>query len=408
MNENDFWDLSPRGFDPAQLVARGFTLGGGDLVQGGSLREVVARATIFFLCCRKTEGGAELFRDAVIILPPAGATTVTEEFVYSALQEAVLHLRGIPLTKEEEPDLRRRIGVRHAPTMAVADLLQVVLEQAPTRLVVIAEANRFRDPAIKLPLSFGATATRLPEDRWAPHVASLCKLVGQAIFKTPRYVLVHAAELPATRAENARQLQSVENFSVLALSYGPGDFSEVVAKRHAVWISMALQGRVAEVEVELDSLELAESERLHTLVQIMSRTGRDAETLELLRMLQPHLQGLSGDISIQAAMYAAKAGDADLADEMLPRVADDLIDPVWLEEGLEVATELEDNERIAVFDARLSALAPESERLEENRDRRLLMNCQREQTNGDHNFTTAGFTGQHLGRLCKTPSIDLA
>lgn len=395
MNERESRNQEIQGFDPAGLVKNGFTLGGADLVQGGSLREVVGRTTTFLLMAARAEGGGPLFRGATIILPPAKATAVTEDSVHSALQIAIQELRGYPIDDEEEKVLRRIVRVLHAPSLVVSELLQLVEAQGQHWLIVVAEASLFRDPTVNMPGAFGATATRLPEDRWTPHVTSLCSQLAPTVQRTESYALVHVCELPAKKPSNSAQLQSVDNCGVFVLTY-EDDVEEVLAARSELWTFMAIQGRLEEVMSELDGLDLSEGTKLHMLVQLVNRTGRRSDTLELLRRLQPHLSALSSEVAIQVAQFAAQAGDENLALELLPNGPDGIGDHMWLEEGLEVATQLEDNDRIAKFDARLDALVPGAERLRENRDRRLLMNCQEANSGEHHRFTTAGFTPHHL------------
>lgn len=395
MSEQNRRERKLQGFDPAVLFGKGFNLGCADLVVGGSLREVVGRITAALLTSAKDGEGHRVFNGATILLPPAEATAVTEEAVFSALMRATQELRGFPVDDDEEKVLRRIVRVLHAPSLIVADLVRIVEEQGERRLIAVTEASRFRDPTVELPIAFGATATRLPEDRWAPHVTSLCRQLIQVIQRADSYVLVHAREIPAQKLANRQQLLSVDDCYVLELTY-EGDNEEVLAARSEVWTSLAIQGRLEEVLAELEGLDLSEGTKLHMLVQLVRRTGRQGETLDLLRRLQPHLPALPAEVAIQAAQVAAHAGDEDLAQELLPEGPDGIGDYMWLEEGLEVATQLEDNDRIAKFDARLEALVPGSERLQENRDRRLLMNCQEAKSGEEQRFTTAGFTEHHL------------
>lgn len=384
-----------QGFDPAVLFGKGFNLGCADLVLGGSLREVVGRITAALLMRARDKEGRPVFRGVIILLPPAEATAVAEETVFSALLTATQELRGSSVDDKEEKILRRIVRVLHAPSLVVADLVRTVEEQGQRRLIAVVEASRFRDPTVNLPVAFGATATRLPEDRWAPHVTSLCQQLVLAVQRMDSYALVHVREAPARKQANRQQLLSVEDCYVLELTYG-SDMEEVLATRTEAWTSMAVQGRLEEVMTELDGLDLSEGTKLHTLVQLVNRTGRKGDTLDLLRRLQPHLPTLPAEVAIQLAQFAAHAGDEDLAQELCPEGPDGIGDPMWLEEGLEVATQLEDNDRIAKFDARLEALVPESKRLQENRDRRLLMNCQEAKSGDEQRFTTAGFTAHHL------------
>lgn len=395
MSEQESRRRTLQGLDPAVLFRKGFNLGCVDLVVGGSLREVVGRITAALLMGANDKDGRPVFRGTTILLPPAVATTVTEEAVFSALLRATQELRGSCVDDDEERIVRRVVRVLHAPSLVVADLVRTVEQQGQRRLIAVTEASRFRDPTIELPVTFGATATRLPEDRWAPHVTSLCRQLVQAMQRMDSYALVHVRESPARKTANAQLLLSVDDCYVLELTY-EGDKEEVLAARSQAWTSMAVQGRLEEVLVELNGLDLSEGTKLHMLVQLVNRTGRKRDTLNLLRKLQPHLPGLPAEVAIQAARFAAYAGDEDLAQELLPKGPDGIGDHMWLEEGLEVATQLEDNDRIAKFDARLEALVPGSERLQENRDRRLLMNCQEAKLGDEQRFTTAGFTAHHL------------
>lgn len=237
MAKEEFSPGGLRGFDPANLFKNGFTFGGGDLIQGGSLREVVGRATAALLMAKRVEDGRHVFRGGTIIVPPSVATTTTEEDVFSALHRAILDFRGSPIAEDEAKVLRRILRVQHAPSLRVADVLHLISQLGPEGLVVVAQAHRFRDLTIKIPMAFGATAIRLPEDRWAPHVASLCQQIGDALNQSKGYVLVHVPEIPASKPVNKQLLESVDNFAVYTLSYGD-DANEVVAARCSAWISL--------------------------------------------------------------------------------------------------------------------------------------------------------------------------
>jgi len=394
-----------KGFDPAVLFGKGFALGCADLVVGGSLHEVVGRITAALLMSAHDKEGNPVFRGATIVLPPAEATTVTEHTVYAALLRATIDLRGYPVGEEEEQVLRRLVRVLRAPSLTVSDLAGLVEKQGPQRLFAIVEASRFRDSTVDLPTAYGATATRLPEDRWAPHVTSLCRRLVHSVKVIGGYAVVHVREVPARKSANRQLLLSVDDCYVCELTYD-GNVQEVLAGRIEKWTYLVVGGRLKEVVSELDGLDLAEGVKVHTLVQLVARTGRSRDTLELLRRLQPHLPELDAEVAVQAAQFAINAGDEDLAMELLPEGPDGIGEQMWLEAGLEVSTQLEDDKRIAKFDARLEVLVPGSERLQENRDRRLLMNCQEGDVDGQPYVTTAGFTAHHQEILARLSAPD--
>lgn len=174
------------------------------------------------------------------------------------------------------------------------------------------------------------------------------------------------------------------------------DPDEIVVRRAPHWVSLALGGKVDDAVREIQALKISESSRLHLMLQLMFRADRPDEALTLLQQLRPHLEGFEKGSVVQVARIAYKCGDDTVARELLPRDPVGLDEEMWLEEGLEVATELEDDNLIARYDAQLAALFPNSERLRENRDRRLLLNCREVSLHPRHVFTTAGFLARHM------------
>ncbi|MFH7422662.1 hypothetical protein RA276_29070, partial [Pseudomonas syringae pv. tagetis] len=59
-----------QGFNTATLYGKGFNLGSADLIQGGSLREVVGRCVSALLLHLMDKDGRRIFKGATIILPP--------------------------------------------------------------------------------------------------------------------------------------------------------------------------------------------------------------------------------------------------------------------------------------------------------------------------------------------------
>lgn len=384
-----------RGFNPTELFGKGFNLGCADLIQGGSFGEVVGRSVSALLLHLVDKDGRRALKGATIILPPAIVTTHTRESVFTALARAIMELRGFELDEPEKTILHRLVRVVNSPSLEVTDMLRIVQEQGERYLVAVADAAQYRDPSIDLPAAFGVSAVRVNEDRWAPHVASICQQLVPIVKGLEGYGLVHVPQAPAQKTANVELLTSVEDCYVATLQYEAAP-EEVLNSRAQAWRSMVLQDRLSDAMTEIDSLALPEGARLHLLAQLLRKTGRDRETLDVIAQLQPHLATLTAEAAIQVAQLAHEAGDDAQAHEILPEGPDGVGDQLWLEEGLDLATQLEDNERIARYDKRLSEIFPGSERLRENRDRRLIMSCREARSGELHLFTTAGFTGRHL------------
>jgi hypothetical protein len=384
-----------QGFDPAELFGKGFNLGCADLIQGGSFQDVVGRSISALLLNLKDKDGRSIFKDVTIVLPPATVTKHTEESVFTALAQAIKELRGFELDAQEEAVLRRHVHVVNSPSLEVTDMLRTMQEQGERCLIAIADASLYRDSSLDLPAAFGASAVRLDEDRWVPHVVSISRKLVPILKELEGYAVIHTPGIPAQKPTNVELLFSVDDCYVASLQY-EADPEEVLSSRAQVWKSMVLQGRLPEVKTEIEGLAVPDSTRLHVLAQLLQGTGRDTEMLEIIAQLRPHLLTLPAETTIQVARFAHRAGDGELVHEILPKGPEGVFEQLWLEEGLELTMHLEDNERIARFDARLAELFPHSERLRENRDRRLLMNSKEARLGQSHLFTTAGFTDHHL------------
>ncbi|MBR7782341.1 CHAT domain-containing protein [Undibacterium luofuense] len=388
-------DLDLQGFNPYTLFGDGFELGSVDLIQGGSFREVIGRGVVALLLNAKNRDGEQAFGRAVIVLPPKIVTKHTKESVFDALAHAIKDLRGVELDEQEKPILRRRVQVVNSPSLEVTDLFCTVKEQVGRCLIVIADASQYRNTSLVLAAAFGTSAVRMSEDRWVPHVASICQQLVPIVKELEGYGLIHVQEIPAQKSSNVELLISIDDCYVASLGYEM-DPEEIITSRAQLWRFMVLQGRLQEVVTEIEELALPDGVRLHLLVQLLQGTGRDEEMLDVIAKLRPYLAGLPTEAAIQVARFVQQMGDDELVEELLPETADGISNQLRLEEALELSTYLEDNKRIALFDGRLTELFPYSKRLRENRDRRLLINSGNTRSDESHLFTTAGFTDQHL------------
>lgn len=384
-----------QGFEPGELFKHGFTLKSVDLIQGGSFREVIGKTVIYLMSVRQGQEGTCMFPNTTVILPPVGASKVDENSVHEALTAGIEALRGTSPDDNERAFLKKYVRVIHCATLEAADLAELVIRESDGRLVAIAYGSKYRDVAVSLPAPVGLSGVRTAEDQWVPHVAGLCERCVAAVRRTGSYAFIHVDETPPQNQELEAMLVAIEDCYPVALRT-QDDPEEVVVRRMPLWVSWALGGKVDDAVKEIHSLRLRESSRLHLLLQLMYRVGRHDESLALLQQLRPHLDEFTKSNVVQIARIASKCGDDIAVRQLLPRDLVGLDEEMWLEEGLEIATELEDDELIERYDAQLAALFPNSERLRENRDRRLLLNCREVSVHRGHVFTTAGFSAPHL------------
>ena len=395
-----------QGFDPLSLFGAGFTLGSADLIQGGYFWEAIGKSIVTLLSCLQDKDGRPPIKRVVIILPPADVTEHTNESVFIALARAVRELRGTEFSEREVQIIHQIVRVVHSSSLEVTELMRTIQQQGQGKqlAIAVADASKYRDNSLNLPANLGISAVRLAEDRWVPHVVSICKHLVSIVKTQEGYGLIHVSDVPAQKPANEEQLQSVDDCYVACLSF-EADPEEEFNSRAQIWRSMVLQDRLSEVKAEIGDLSLPESVKIHALIQLLRGTGHDCEMLGLIAQLQHHLPDLKREASIQVAQLAYQAGDDELSLAFLPLTPEGLGDQLWLEEGLELAFQLEDNNRIELFDARLEALFPHSARLQENRVRRLLVNCQNARFGEPTMISTAGFTDFQLN-LQKCLSVE--
>ncbi|WP_447578721.1 CHAT domain-containing protein [Achromobacter kerstersii] len=390
--------ILPQGFDPKDLFKQGFTLKSVELIQGGSFREVIGRTVIFLLSACKGPEGKRLFPGATVILPPVEASKLDENSVHEALTAGLEALRGTLPDNQEREALKKIVRVIHSSTLEAADLAELVVRESDGRLVAVVDGSKYRDASVSLIAPVGLSGVRTAEDRWVPHVAGLCARCVAAVRQTASYAFIHVAETPPQNPELISMLEAIEDCYPVSIRV-QADPEEVVVRRSPTWVSWALAGKVDDAVSEIQSLNLQEPSRLHLLLQLMYRAGRHNETLVLLQQLRPHLESFTKGHLVQIARIACKGGEDITARQLLPRDLVGLDEEIWIEEGLEIATELQDDELIKLYDAQLAALFPNSERLRENRDRRLLLNCREVSVHHRHVFTTAGFSERHMAIL---------
>lgn len=384
-----------QGYDPRELFSKGFNLGTADLLQGGSFSEVVGRTVIALLMGVTDADGKKVFSGVTVILPPVSATSLNDEAVFDALSAGTNALRGSELSAQEFEYLRQRVRIVNSPTLDTDDLEASILQEGPRRLVAVASASIYRDKGLASVSAFGASAVLTSEDLWAPHVASLCRRCVAAAKGNEGYALIHVEEPPAIQAHNTEQLVAVDDCYVACLGF-EDDEKETVDRCAHRWLTLALGGQISVATAEIDSLQLSELNHYHVLAQLFSRAAMHEDALAAITQLLPLTAQMDPSNLVQMAWFAHRSGDDSLALKFLPEDAEFVSSVMWIERGLELATVLECNPLIERYDARLAHVYPGSDRLRENRDRRLLWSCSSEAQGGRLAFTTAGFTEKHF------------
>ena len=163
------------GFDPWSVLAQ-VSLGSTGLLIGGASSRTLGRLVRGGLNLRFSETGNWVFAGSTIILPPVGATTLSEQAVINALSTAFRELDGVELSDSQLAKFCTAIKVVHSPSLETTDLVARVNLAESNHFIFVVEASKYRSSDVLLPPAFGMSAVRSLEDIWVPHVAYL----GQA------------------------------------------------------------------------------------------------------------------------------------------------------------------------------------------------------------------------------------
>lgn len=380
-------------FDPSCLFKSGFELGSADLILGDTFEQVLIKTTVSVLLMLKDEKGNSALNSATIILPPTMVTEHTSESTFNALFLAVKELIDKELDKKEKNYIRKLVRVVHSPSLEISDLIRTIDDHAQYKqhAFIISDANKYQDINLFSKNKNGITSITFPEDRWVPHISLLCKKIVELVKKIDGYGFIHVANETAFCKSNIDILTSVDDCYVCILS-NEGDPSEFLYSRSSYWRSMAFRGLLNELGTEIDNLSLPDSTKLHLLIQALKGTGNDAELFRYIEKILPYLPELPSFISIQIATIVLDIGHDELALDILPISPVGILDQAWVEQGLELALQLRDNDRIKNYDDYLEGISPNSLRLKDNRDRRLILNCQKTKSENNFLLSDSGFS----------------
>jgi hypothetical protein len=380
------------GFDPWSVLAE-ITLGSMGLLLGGISSKVLGRLLNKSLGLRYAETSNEVFTGFTVVLPPKGATALSEQTVFNALSAAFMELDGIELKDTHLAKFRSSIEVVHSPSLQIPDLVAVVNIVGRNHFIFVAEAGKYRSNDVHLPPIFGVSAVRSPEGIWVRHVAILGQKLVSAAQSGEGYVFVHVTEAPPQRVEAQALLQEID-CDIWHAEIEGGNREQEVSRNAERWVKMAVLGLIDEIRDEIEALALDDLTKKHLLAQLLDRSGKEDELLSVIGEMLGSVAALTAMQRIQLSTFAIKAGSLTTAMDLLAEGVEGLTEEEWFEKALDVAMRLRSNDLIVKIDEQMSSLFPASAILRENRDRRLLLNCHLASSK-EFEFSISGFSDRH-------------
>ena len=378
-------------FDPRSLFSQGFNLGSMDIILGGDFNDVIGKTPIALWSGLQQR----VFDGILVILPPPSATALTDESVMNALQCGIEMVTNAKPAEKEIAFLERIVNIVACPSLDAVDLVSLIAAQGSKQLIAIPEIQNYRDNTLPPRPIIGLSAVLTSQDVWTQHVVSVCRQIMTELKNHDAYAVVHVDDRCVLSVKNTEMLTSIDDCYVAHISF-QNDKKGLVDQHAQRWVTQIMGGLTGEVVSEIEALNLPEINRLHLLAQLYSRAGNDTETIDVLTRCVEHYASWSKENLIQLASIAFKAGSKQLTETFLPKDINGLASHDWLEKALDIATDLQNNALIELYDQAMEALFTQSDSLKENRDRRLLMNCHLTHKSRKQLFTTVGFSQYHL------------
>lgn len=311
-----------------------------DLLAGGELQNLnlvfagpndttrLAQLLFLVLVNAVNAEGGQLFRHALVLLPPDMPDTVAVDVAAQMLRK-----RGTAMDTEELDILSRRLIVRRAESFDAHVVVDAVASAPKASFVVIVDAARYRPANWEIAR---AKSMQVPEDRW---LSPLTDLARECIPRVPESVcvLLDVGEYLPNLARNREVFEGMD--CTVWGAEDPRAVDDKMIGRLDEWVGRVERGDIVSVLAEIDSQDrLAASAKELCKVQVLYKGGRASRALELLRPL--NTDSAPTDLKLKLATVAMAAEDPDLARRLLESSAGGLRELDTNELALELSQSL--------------------------------------------------------------------
>lgn len=389
------------GFDPSSLFnnSQGFNFGTGDLIVGriSTSEEVVGRMLAFMLIAIRDASGKCPFRGMTVIVPPAAVWKHTEDDIVQAVTKGIEALRSRIVTPSEADTVRRLLSVIRCQKLETDEVLQAVKSSGQHQLIGVIDSGKYRDSSVPATAKLGSTVVLMREDEWVPHVVSLARQCMDIVKTSESYICFDVSEDAPVRPSSADILCDIDNCYVSFMDC-QNDPNALVLRDSERWVAMALSGQHQEALSEIEALvELPASLKVQLSIQVLHRSGNSDLAATRIRDELDKGSTFPADIAVRFARIAERAGDANIAEELLGESIDTLAVQSLIEVALECATSLGNAQLVKRSYDRLVSLFPSSEFARAQRVLRLMRCCQvAPDMAADSTLSQVGFAGSQL------------
>lgn len=385
------------GFDPSPLFSGAPALrpGEANLIVGGSARQVLGRMAACFLNFYEP-GGARYIRGVTVLAPPQTVWDYSDEDVHRMLLQGLEDMRGKPMPPEQVPAILAQVVIHRAERLVAGDVATAIAAAGNRQLILVPAANKYTDPAVKLPRLSGQSVSKLMEDVWVPHLAQLASACIAAAKPLGSVTVMSVTDDPLIKRENIDTLNAIDLlFPVIVRFEGQPDYQKLLGEQVPKWVALAVSGRANKAYQEIAAANVDEDTKRQVMLQVASRAGDRKKVVGILEEYLAVIDETSEVPLARLGRFAHLHGQDDAARKFLDASVDKLSEQMWLEAALMTVSAMNAAELVDRCWRRLEALFPHSPMLVENAEVRLLRTCDTGPAQSGPALSRAGFQEFH-------------
>jgi hypothetical protein len=367
------------GFNPFSIYEKtpGFNLGEGELVVGGSSTQVVGRMAAYLMMTARTPDGNFPFQGVTVIAPSRLVWNYSDADILEMIVEGGNALRTDSVTPDERKIIQKLLTIHRSDRLEVSHVLKAISDSGKKQLLLVPEANKYRDPNVVVSVVLGRTAVSAPEDQWIPHIASLASQCITLAKANNSLLVLDAPENPPERDSNQKLLREIDDLYTYYIKYTDERTPEESILNSATrWLALAASGRAVEAFAELDAANIDPGYKAQLVVQIASRTGNNELAIRTIKEELSKGTNFPAEMAARFGRIAQRSGDEETAKKLLDQSIESISDEALLQAILMSCTAMKDAALVERTWTRLKAVFPDSELLLDDCEVRLMQLCQ--------------------------------
>lgn len=378
--QNGFDEIS---FDPLQIYKAPPHPGSLEFISGATFRNIISRICIYLISI--TNDDREYLYPKVTII---NVKSNENDAFWNYLIKSFEHLASLKVDDKYDRYLRSRIELIENNYLTIDSLMEEIDNLPKNTAFIVLESDQFIDKYDTDQTEFmGRSLLRSEEDYLIPKLSSLCKVILNRCKINSLYGVVHTTKSSPTKEENIDTLNSIEDMYPIFFN-SPQDTNSIASKNSQSWLDILITKGEGILIEQLKSDNIHVSDQALILAQLWNKLEDTSNTRKHLEEINEDIERYDPTTRVKIAHMSNKCQSPEKTLTILPD-AHDIFNKEALTLGLEITTQLKDNEKIESYYNKLSKLDPHNLQLRKNIEQRVLSTLENIETS---NVTNIGFT----------------